>query len=132
MFVAFTPIALPAGSSDWIADPSRRTCIVSLINAHDRPFRLKLKESAESRVVSRPTTKGSGLTFGDDLKLMSSSGYSCRAAFFQLDDQAECDAGLPPLLCQYDKTLLSGVDDKKDVKRSTFTVDEVECYTFDG
>ncbi len=43
VFAAFTPVAWTADSPGSITDPSRRTCIVSLINAHGRPCRLQLK-----------------------------------------------------------------------------------------
>ncbi len=58
MFAAFTPVAWPAGPSGYIADPSGRTCIVSLINVHDRSFRLNLHEKEREHATHKGQADG--------------------------------------------------------------------------
>ncbi len=117
MFAAFTPVAWPAGSPGFIADPSGRICIVSLVNAHDRPFRLQLKVGQEQFASCASTTYGPYFGRGWDIAvwppIYGDLSY-CQPESFELDETAEREAGLPPLPFKYDKTLLSGVDDGKD------------------
>ncbi len=124
VFAVFTPVAWPADSPGFIADPSRRTCIVSLGNKLGRPFRLKLKAGEERYAVSRFGSDGPVFGGGFDIALMSQGQSSCSPFSFELDAEAESKAGLPPLPFVYDKTLLSGVP--------SFTPAEIECYTLDA
>ncbi len=133
VFVVFTPIAWQTGALDWIADPSGRTCIVSLVNANDRPFRLQLKAGQEHFAINRIGSSGPRFGAGYDLGLLTQSGGNYyHPCSFELDTVAESDAGLPPLPFAYDKTLLSGVDDGEGKPASFFSLAELECYTLDA
>ncbi len=135
MFAAFTPVKWPSDDPGWFADPSGRTCIVSLVNAHHRPLRLQLKAGAESHAAYK--TKSRGPCFGAkvsdvDIMVPGSAQNYCMPESFELDEAAEREAGLPPLPFKYDKTLLSGVDDGKGRNWSKFSLAELECYTLDA
>ncbi len=132
MFAAFTPIAWPTDSAGWVADPSRRTCIVSLVNAHGRPCRLLLKAGEEKYATIRYGSDGPCFGRGFDVSIWEEEGSYCKPNSFELDAEAESDAGLPPLPCVYDKTLLSGVDSGKGVSYNCFSFAELECYTLDA
>ncbi len=101
MFAVFTPVAWPAGSPGAIADPSGRTCIVSLVNKHGRPCRLKLKNGEEKHAVSRFAGTGPAFGRGSDVGLMRLENH-CFPSSFELDAEAENQAGLPPLPFAYD------------------------------
>ncbi len=133
VFAAFTPVPWPAGSPGYIADPSRRTCIVSLVNKHNRPFRLKLTASQEKYAISRNGSSGPRFGDGYDVGLLSHRGRNyCAPKSFELDAEAERKAGLPPLPFEYDEALLPGADDGKGVWSSDFSLAELECYTLDA
>ncbi len=131
VFAVFTPIAWPTGSPGYIADPSGRTCIVSLVNKHDRSCRLKLKQGHNAYAACK---SGYGPSFGSngyDLRLMHGQSY-CFPQSFELDAEAESKAGLPMLPFAYDKALLSGVNVNSCHQQQTFTPSEIECYTLDA
>ncbi len=133
MFAAFTPVAWPTGSSrGYIADPSGRTCIVSLVNAYGRSCRLNLKQGYNAFAAYK---NGYGPAFGSngyDLRLMQGQSYSYPTSF-ELDAEAESNAGLPLLPFAYDKTLLSGVNvNSCHQQHSNFTPAEIECYTLEA
>ncbi len=132
MFAVFTPIAWPTGLLSWIADPSRRTCIVSLVNAHGRPCRLKLKTVREQYAIHRNESGGPCFGSGYDVALLAIRDNSCNPHSFELDTEAESAAGLSPLPFAYDKTLLSGVDDGKGVYTARFSLAELECFTINA
>lgn len=128
VFAAWTPFTWDKSAS-YIADPSCRTCIVSLVNAHNRPFRLRLRSDKKEYAVYAEEDDGPGFGAGCDVGLFLHEGSYCYPASFELDQEAEQKAGLQPLPFAYDKTLLSGVDDGKDRDCSYFSLAEVECYT---
>ncbi len=130
VFAAFTPIVWQAGSPGHIADLLRRTRIVSLVNAHSCPCRLKLKAGEEKYAICRYGSSGPGFGAGFDVALLTQTGgnYCCPESF-KLDAEAESEADLPPLPFAYDTTLLSGVDDGKGQKWNYFSLAELECYT---
>ncbi len=139
VFAVFTPVAWPTGSSGQIADPSGRTCIVSLVNKGSpgeqpvtRPFRLRLKKDREQYAAYQNASNGPCFGDGCDIALMTQGQSSCSPFSFELDAEAESKAGLPPLPFAYDKTLLSGVDDGRDQSGSRFSLAEMECYTLDA
>ncbi len=136
VFAAFTPVAWPAGAPGWIADLSDRTCIVSLDNEHNRPFRLKLKSGQKQYTMWRNAAAGPCVgTGGNGVALFVAGGENyCGSdpSSFEIDAEAERKAGFPPLPFAYDKALLSGVDDGKGVARSHFALAELECYTLDA
>ncbi len=132
MFAVFFPVAWPTRSANWIADPSGRTCIVSLVNAHDRPFRLKLKAGKEMYAIYRYQSGGPCFGYGFDVGLLLEGCSCCFPSSFQLDTEAESKADLPPLPFAYDKTLLLGVVDGKWKAYSYFFLTEMECYTLDA
>ncbi len=131
VFAAFTPVAWPT-SLGAVADPSGRTCIVSLINAHDRPFRLKQQKGSLEYAISRDENDGPCFGGGYDVAIWTEDGTYCFSRSFVLDVEAESEAGLPPLLFAYDKTLLSGVGDGEGEARSCFSLAELECFTLDA
>ncbi len=133
VFAAFTPLAWPTGSPGAIADPSCRTCIVSLVNKHDRPCRLQLKSGQEKYAVSRFESHGPCFGRGHDVAIwVDEDGSFGGPDIFELDTVAESEAGLPLLPFAYGKTLLSGVDDGKELAYSCFCIAELECYTLDA
>ncbi len=132
MFAVFTPMAWPAGSPVHVADPSGRTCIVSLLNKHGRPFRLKLKSGQEPNAVYK--YDACGPCFGDgggEVAVFAEKRCSCLPGTFELDAEAERKAGLPSLPFAYDRTLLSGVDEAGQ-SQHFFELAELECYTLDA
>jgi hypothetical protein len=111
VFAAFTPIAWKSEPRGYVVDPSKRTCIVSFVNKYSRPFRLKLKSGGHRAIFMSPST---GPCFGCcDVDILLSA------------------AGLPPLPVVYDKTLLSGVDDGRNLASSKFQPAELEVYALD-
>ncbi len=134
IFAVFTPVTWPVSSPVHVADPSRRTCIVSLVNAHGRPCRLQLKAGEEKHACYK--SENCGPCFGQgglDLALMAQSQSYCYSpSTFELDEKAESDAGLPPLDVKLNKMLLSGVNDTRKQKPLRFSLAELECYTLDA
>ncbi len=130
MFAIFFPVAWPT-SSGVIADPSARTCIVSLVNQHGRSCRLRLKAGEEKYAVSRDESDGPCFGGGYDVSIWTEDGTHCYPLSFELDAEAERDAGLQSLPFVYNQALLSGVDDGK-VERSPFSLAELECYMLDA
>ena len=113
---AFTPVRWPADAAtrhDHVADPSGRTFLFSLVNAHGRAVKLRLQDDALDKALNFEKA-GSGPCFGfADLDLMrhgTALGHGCLAypKSFELDHKAEAQAGLSPIPFQYDASLLSG------------------------
>lgn len=130
VIAAFTPLAWNAQHYKGVMDFSGRTCIVSLVNQlHQRPFRLKLKAGYIAVYMSRSR----GPVFGKtgDVALMAlniSASYFRPSSSFELDQEAEQKAGLPPLPCSYDYKLLAGMREESQ----GFRLAEVEVYTLDA
>ena len=131
---ALTPVCWPDdASSKNVSDPSGRTFLFSLVNAHGRPVKLRLMDNHRSEAFL--LNEGGGLDFGGgaDLCLMqqgrpanSKEGcYVCPDSF-ELDHAAESAAGLPPIPFDYDKTLLAG--DGQEEEYVEFAAAEVEMY----
>ncbi len=91
MFAIFFPVAWPT-SSGVIADPSARTCIVSLVNQHGRSCRLKLKAGEEKYAVSRYESHGPCVGGGCDVAIWMEEGSYCKPNSFELDAEAESQA----------------------------------------
>lgn len=120
---AFSPLTRPArlpSDPAMLSDPSGRTCLLSLINAHARPCKLRLRAGAAAL-----WHRECGLTFGagNDLSLglcaLPNTPKGCSAtpsASFELDADCESRAGLAPFAFPYDHTLLAG----PDAARGTF------------
>ncbi len=69
------------------SDPSAgRTCIVSLVNAHHRPFRLKMKSKQGKHAIIRGDEWG-GPAFGagPDVALSTEDGTFCQPKSFEMD-----------------------------------------------
>ncbi len=117
VFAVYAPGAL-AHSSDaatgFLRDESKHTCVVSLVNEHGRPCRLKLPPMAYT-LMGRA---GSGLMSERDGRIALANDY--QPALIALDAEAESLAGLPPLPFPYHSTLLAGSE-----RRS---IEEIECY----
>ncbi len=120
-----------------VSDPTGRTCIVSLVNAHHRPFRLKMKSKQGKHAIIRGDEWG-GPAFGagPDVALNTEDGTFCQPKSFEMDTKAESEAGLPPIKFKYDKTILSGITDKQSydeiIGGRQFDAEEVEVYALDG
>ncbi len=138
MFACFTPVALPSKSFEFIKDASRRTCIVSLLNAHRRPFRLCLTSGEHPNGVVGRSADGD-IWFGDELdhvclneaSVKDCCSYQGSPHTFELDQAAERAAGLPALAFRYDSSLLSGMQSEVSrggVATTLFGIDEIECY----
>jgi len=93
MFAIFTP-AMWQQTDDYIADPSGRTVIVSLVNAHGRPCRLALK--ADQKMMAAQCASDT-LKFGSDVFIgMKSRGVGCHPHSFQLESGRRCgECGWP-------------------------------------
>ncbi len=138
MFAIFTPVTW-SPDSPVDEDLGRRPLIVSLTNAHRRPFRLQLRAGQEQHATQTHLAHGARFGFeGNEVALMSGayshdSGFcSTNTCSFELDAEAERKADLPPLSFAYDKTLLSGVDDGRGDARSHFICAELECYELEA
>ncbi len=135
MFAIFLPVEWPCfHSPEYIPDPSARSCILSLVNAHDRSFRLRLKAGQEKFAAYKSKKCGPSFGCGGDVGVWALAGGEsfCDPKSFELDQEAEEEAGLPELEFAYDKSLLSGIDDGEGNKLSQFEIDELECYTLDA
>jgi hypothetical protein len=135
VFGAFTPLSWPADNSlcSHVADPSGRTFLFSLVNAHGRAVKLRLKEAQRDKALTAYGS-GNGPCFGNsDLCLMygkaatDPQGSYGRPDSFELDHETEAAAGLPPIDLAYDKSLLAG-DDGKGQANVCFAAAEIEVY----
>ena len=139
MFGAFTPVPWPSPigrprtAPSAVADPSGRTFLFSLANAHGRSVKLRLKP-CEHRFALNFEKVGSGPCFGSgDLHLMwgeaADGPHGCFAQpnSFDLDHEAEAAAGLPAIPFPYDQTLLAG-DAGRHERGVVFAAAEIEVY----
>ena len=135
---AYTPLSWPADAATHrghVADPSGRTFLFSLVNAHGRPGKLRLKDSHREKALNfRGSGYGPGFGSGADLRLMWNAnsashvqGCSAQQNSFKLDQEADADAGLPPIRFASDKTLLAG-DDGRGQVFCDFAAVEIEVY----
>lgn len=133
----YTPVSWPADAAarnGHLSDPSSRTFLFSLVNAHGRAVKLRLKDDHRDQAL-KLCGSSSGPCFGkkDDLCLMrrkaahEPQGCNTKPASFELDLEAETTAGLPPIPFAYDKTLLAG-DDGKGKGHVCFAAAEIEVY----
>ncbi len=158
VFAFFTPV-MPPKYKD-INDPSARTCIVSLVNKKNRPFRMKLRPSARKSGVVKWLEDGiqygtsmdgyisihfgaaqrSAYSYSSDCGSSNRHTCTCLAHFgtvkmasmvtFEMDDETELLAGRQPLPFFFDVPLLSGLP--AEVRfTDAFNISEVDCYTFD-
>lgn len=119
-----------------MADPTGRTFLFSIVNAHDRVVKLRLKADHRDKALNF-SGSGFGPGFGDgaDLLLMwdevadEPGGCYTQPESFELDEDSERAAGLPPVPFSYDETLLAGVGDECDGRsRAYFAAAEIEVY----
>jgi hypothetical protein len=135
---AFTPVSWPADAATrdgFVADPSGRTCLFSLVNAHGRPVKLRLKAAHRKKALSMKGG-GCGPGFGGaaDLRLMrlgiaanQPRGCVTQPNSFELDQEAEAAAGLPSIPFVHDKKLLGSAHDQSG-DRAFFDAAEIEVY----
>lgn len=104
-----------------MADPSGRTFLFSLTNAHGQAVKLRLKADHRDKALNlNGDDHGPGFGRGADLCLIRGAAADVSGACdtepgsFELDREAESAAGLPPIPFAYDKTLLAGVYDNSD------------------
>jgi len=116
-----------------VADPSGRTFLFSLVNAHGRPVKLRLKAGHHDKALYL-NGGGPGFGGGSDLRLMSrgrpankEDGCSVFPYSYELDRAAEAAAGLPPIPFAHDNTLLVG-DDGQGHRLVEFAAAEIEMY----
>ena len=134
---AYTPVSWPADAAErsrYVADPYGRTFLFSLTNKHGRAVKLRLKDSHCDEALN---LSGShcGPAFGcdEDLQLMHAEaadepqGCSTQPSSFEIDHEAERQAGLPPIPFAYDKKLLAGRDGKAR-GYVYFAAAEIEVY----
>jgi len=136
VFGVFVPVSWPADAataSRPVADPSSRTFLFSLANAHGRPVKLRLKEDQRDKALA-VNGSGYGPSFGhNDLWLIFGSsailphGCYVQPESFDLDHGAEAAAGLLPIPFEYDEKLLAG-DDGADQAHVYFAAAEIEVY----
>jgi len=137
IFGAYTPVSWTADAATRrgsMADPSGRTFLFSLVNAHGRAVKLRLKDSQHRSALNLiGAAWGPGFGYGADLRLMwkkaanESDGCCTYPSSFELDEDSERAAGLPPIPFAYDQTLLAG-DDGKGKPWVDFTAAEIEVY----
>ena len=130
---AYTPVSWPADNSHYshVADPSGRTFLFSLVNAHGRAVKLRLADGQHHSALNL-TGAAWGPGFGADLRLMrekaanESNGCYASPYSFELDEDSERAAGLPPIPFAYDKALLAG--DGSGCFGTFFAAAEIEVY----
>ena len=135
---AFTPVSWPADAATrigYLPDPSGRTFLFSLVNAHGRVVKLRLKDSQHHFALNLNGAHcGPGFGSGADLRLMrkeaNDRGHGCHAypMSFELDGDLERAVGLPPIPFAYDKALLAGDDGKGSRSWVEFAAAEIEVY----
>ncbi len=107
---------------------------LSLVNAHDRPFRLRLKAGEEKFAAYTSKKCGPSFGCGGDVGVWALAGgesfYDPKS--FELGQEAKEQAGLFQLEFVYDKSLLSAMDDGEGNTMSQFVIEEMECYTLDA
>jgi hypothetical protein len=133
---AYTPISWPADAAKRnasVADPSGRTFLFSLENAHGRAVRLRLKRGDQRYAINlNGAASGPGFGYYADLRLMAGGladkqcGCCTHPSSFELDGESERATGLPPILFAYDKALLAG--DGKGTRWVYFAAAEIEVY----
>ena len=134
---AFTPVSWPADAATrigYLPDPSGRTFLFSLVNAHGRAVKLRLKADQRAKALYLGGVgSGPGFGFGADLHLIwpSAANHSggCLAvpSSFELDHETEAAAGLAPIAFAYDKTLLAG-NRGEGYDSALFAAAEIEVY----
>ena len=134
---AYTPVSWPADAAtrdEHVADPSGRTFLFSLVNAHGRAAKLRLKAGQHRYAINlNGAAWGPGFGSGTDLRLMlgkaaNQSGGCCTYPLsFELDGGSERAAGLPPIHFAYGTTLLAG-DNGKRRSWANFAAAEIEVY----
>ncbi len=138
MFAAYTPIVTGGWQNGKRVRPEfdpvdiDETCIVSLVNAHGRPCTLRVKFDRDQSVFDQLAKGPCEGGFGKDLKLDVAADswekYSCQPDAFEIDHEAERQAGLPPLPYVYDDTLLLG---QRLVEGKSCSDDiEIDVYTY--
>jgi len=132
---AFTPPRWPADPSvkGHVADPSGRTFLFSLVNAHGRAVKLRLKPGEQKSAIGCYGA-AHGPIFGGavDLRLMwcaaADQPMGCLSrplnSCFEIDQQTEAEAGRPPIPFRYGRSLLAGGERKKPF----FAAAEIEVY----
>jgi hypothetical protein len=134
-----------------VADPSGRTFLFSLTNAHGRAVKLRLKNSERSRALNIARGPfGPGFGGGADLRLMCGKAAArSRGCYsdptqpaFEIDNDSDvglggdgdgaagvsAGSGLPqPVDFAYDESLLAG-DDGKGAAFCFFAAAEIECW----
>jgi hypothetical protein len=144
VFGVFTPLSWPDNAvsrNAHMADPSGRTFLFSLVNAHGRAVKLRLKaDHRDKAFIMSGGAYGPAFGCGADLFLMRGAAadkprgcLTCPSSF-ELDQEAEAAAGLPPIPFAYDQTLLAGDDDGNHDNNSdgedyvSFAAAEIEVY----
>jgi hypothetical protein len=134
---AYTPVSWPTNAATHkacVADPSGRTFLFSLVNAHGRAVKLRLKDGQHNNAIKlNGATWGPGFGGGADKRLMryraanENDGCLAAPASFELDQESERAAGLPPIPFVYDNTLLAG-DRGGFMFGGCFAAAEIEVY----
>ena len=143
-----SPADRPRTAPSAVADPSGRTFLFSLTNAHGRAVKLRLKDSERSRALNIARGPfGPGFGGGADLRLMCGKAAArSRGCYsdptqpaFELDPDSDVGRGNdgdgvsaaagppPPVDLAYDKSLLAG-DDGKGAAFCFFAAGEIECW----
>jgi hypothetical protein len=121
-------LGYPNNERIYFPDPSQRTFLFSLRNAHGRAFRLRL--SSDAGAVAGVSTCGALLGLGHDLAVAfrkpADQDDGCWAVphSYQLDTEKEVQDGQPPLSFAYDDKTLGGAP--------SFAAAEVECFALEG
>jgi hypothetical protein len=133
---AFTPVSWPADAADkpsCVADPSGRTFLFSLVNAHGRAVKLRLRDGHQRSALNLDGAAwGPGFGHAADLLLMSRKAANERGGCFsfpysfEFDGDSERAAGLPPIPFAYDEKLLAG--DRVGYYGGYFAAAEIEVY----
>ena len=135
LFAALTPLSAGPPMHRFLPDPSDRTFLFSLVNAHGRPAKLRLKGGESARAIHvKGSGYGPGFGGGADVRLMwgqqsanHAIGCFVHPRSFEIDQDAEAAADLPPIRFAYDKTLLAEDDGAGGVAVS-FAAEEIEAY----
>ncbi len=140
VFACFTPVAWPLKYKEVVHDPSGHTCIVSLVNQHGRPYRLRTQPSKDDKTLRR-NDHGLSFSIAGDFATIHLHGGRCQGSLmfsnpsiFTLDAGAALVAGQPPLPLPAlnNAALLTGINTKvKAGSLCIFDVSEVEVYTLD-
>ena len=138
IFGAFTPLSWPADAAskgDWLACLCGHTFLFSLVNAHGRPVKLRLKAGERGKALSmKGSGYGPGFSGGADVRLMwgqlaanQPQGCLVKPHSFEVDPEAEREMAAQPLPAGYDRTLLAG-DDGAGGPGVHFAAAEIEVY----